>query len=141
MLVYTFTKSAFNGLYNKTMKTDPKERCLELARKSTFRTRHGSVIVHNGKIIGSGFNINLTHPMIKVYNEFKTLHAEMVAIMRVKNKQLLKDSSIYVARINAKGLADLSKPCCTCMEFIKNTWKIKNIYYTDQDGDWVKLDS
>ena len=123
------------------MKTDPKERCLELARKSTFRTRHGSVIVHNGNIIGSGFNINLTHPMIKVYNEFKTLHAEMVAIMRVKNKQLLKDSSIYVARINAKGLADLSKPCCTCMEFIKNTWKIKNIYYTDQDGDWVKLDS
>lgn len=119
---------------------EAKKRCLELAKQSTFRTRHGSVVVHKGKIIGSGFNVNLTHPMVKVYNEHKTLHAEMVAIMRVKNKRLLKDSAIYVARINPKGTAMLSKPCSTCMKLIRNTWKIKDIFYTDDDGDWVKLD-
>ena len=122
------------------MKDDPKERCIELAHQSTFRTRHGAVVVYNGKIIGSGFNINLSHPMVWVYNEVKTLHAEMVAIMRVKNKRLLKHSAIYVTRINPNGEPVLSKPCCTCMELIRNTWKIKDIFYTDQDGDWVKLD-
>ena len=122
------------------MKDNPKERCIELAKQSTFRTRHGSVVVYNGIIIGSGFNINLSHPMVKVYNEFKTLHAEMIAIMRVKNKRLLKHSAIYVARINPKGDAILSKPCTTCMKLIRNTWKIKDIFYTDNDGDWVKLD-
>ena len=122
------------------MKDNPKERCIELAKQSTFRTRHGAVVVYNGIIIGSGFNINLSHPMVKVYNEFKTLHAEMIAIMRVKNKRLLKHSAIYVARINPKGDAMLSKPCTTCMKLIRNTWKIKDIFYTDQDGDWVKLD-
>ena len=122
------------------MKDNPKERCIELAHQSTFRTRHGAVVVYNGKIIGSGFNINLSHPMVWIYNEFKTLHAEMVAIMRVKNKRLLKYSAIYVTRINPNGEPVLSKPCCTCMELIRNTWKIKDIFYTDQDGDWVKLD-
>lgn len=122
------------------MKDNPKCRCIELANQSTFRTRHGAVVVHDGKIIGSGFNINLTHPMIKVYNEHKTLHAEMVAIMRVKHKKLLKDSAIYVARISPTGKKMLSKPCSTCMKLIRNTWKIKDIFYTDDDGDWVKLD-
>lgn len=122
------------------MYIDPKKKCIELARRSTFRTRHGAVIVHEGEIIGSGFNINLSHPMVQVYNQHKTLHAEMVAILRVKNKRLLKDSSIYVARINGFGDRMMSKPCPTCMELIRNTWKIKNIYYTDPDGDWVKLD-
>lgn len=119
---------------------EAKHRSLELAKQSTFRTKHGAVVVHNGKIIGSGFNVNLFHPMVKVYNEHKTLHAEMVAIMRVKNKRLLRDSAIYVARINPKGDAMLSKPCSTCMKLIRNTWKIKDIFYTDDDGDWVKLD-
>lgn len=122
------------------MKDNPKQRCIELAHQSTFRTKHGAVVVHDGKIIGSGFNINLTHSMVKVYNEHQTLHAEMIAIMRVKHKRLLKHSAIYVARINQKGGAILSKPCTTCMKLIRNTWKIKDIFYTDQDGDWVKLD-
>lgn len=122
-----------------TMHDNPKTRCFELARKSTFRTRHGAVVVHDGKIIGSGYNVNLTHSMVKKYSEYKTLHAEMVAIMRVKNKRLLKDSAIFVARINPDGKPMMSKPCKTCMEIIRDTWKIPDIYYTNEQGNWVKL--
>lgn len=120
------------------MRKNPKCRCVELATKSTFRTRHGCVVVHGGKIIGSGFNINLKHPMIKQFNELKTLHAEMIAIMRVKNKRLLKDSALFVTRISPKGKSIMSKPCCICMNVIKS-FGVKDIYYTNEDGNWVKL--
>lgn len=64
-------------------------RCIELAKKATGSTYPnplvGSVIVHNGKIIGEGFH--------KKAGEF---HAEINAINSVKNPELLKYSTIYV---------------------------------------------
>lgn len=118
---------------------DPKKRCIELAEKSTFHTRHGAVVVYDGHIIGSGYNINLHHDSIKVYNEYKTLHAEMIAILRVKNKRLLKHSAIFVARIDPQGKPIMSKPCAVCMTIIRDVWNIKNIFYTNENGEWVKL--
>lgn len=45
----------------------------------------GCVIVHNGKIIGEGY-----------HQKFGEAHAEIKAIDSVKNKKLLKDSTLYV---------------------------------------------
>ena len=65
-------------------------RCIELARKATGNTYPnplvGSVIVHQGKIIGEGFHMKAGEP-----------HAEINAISSVENKELLKESTIYVS--------------------------------------------
>lgn len=65
------------------------KRCLSLAKKGIGRTSPnpmvGAVITHNNKIIGEGFH--------KKYGEN---HAEVEAINNVKNKKLLKNSTLYV---------------------------------------------
>lgn len=113
-----------------------KHKCIELAMKSNFRSKHGAVIVYDGHIIGSGFNVNIQHPMIAQYNEFKTLHAEMVAILRVKNKKLIKKSTLYVTRLTKDNESRMSKPCVVCMKLIKS-FGVKEICYSDCYGNWI----
>jgi diaminohydroxyphosphoribosylaminopyrimidine deaminase/5-amino-6-(5-phosphoribosylamino)uracil reductase len=64
-------------------------RCLDLAKKAEGFTYPnplvGAVIVHNDKIIGEGFHLKAGGP-----------HAEVVAINSVKDKELLRNSTIYV---------------------------------------------
>lgn len=64
-------------------------RCLELAAGAEGLTYPnplvGSVIVHNGNIIGEGFHLKSGEA-----------HAEVIAIRSVTEKQKLKDSTIYV---------------------------------------------
>ena len=66
------------------------KRCIELARKALGNTYPnplvGSVIVHNGLIIGEGF-----------HQKSGENHAEINAINSVENKDLLKESTIYVS--------------------------------------------
>ena len=73
------------------MTTDERymQRCLFLARKAIGYTYPnplvGSVIVHEGKIIGEGWHTKAGEP-----------HAEVNAIASVKDKDLLKESTLYV---------------------------------------------
>lgn len=64
-------------------------RCLQLARCGELKVAPnpmaGSVIVHNGLIIGEGFHQSYGGP-----------HAEVNAIHSVQDKALLKDATIYV---------------------------------------------
>lgn len=65
------------------------KRALELAQKAKGHTYPnplvGSVIVHNGKIIGEGYHKKAGEP-----------HAEINAINSVSNQELLRESTIYV---------------------------------------------
>ncbi len=65
------------------------KRCIELAKLGMGNVAPnpmvGSVIVHKGKIIGEGF-----------HRQYGQAHAEVNAINSVKNKDLLKESTIYV---------------------------------------------
>ncbi len=66
------------------------QRCLDLARRALGNTYPnpmvGSVIVHNGEIIGEGYHHMAGQP-----------HAEINAINSVKNPALLPESTIYVS--------------------------------------------
>ncbi|MFC3160751.1 bifunctional diaminohydroxyphosphoribosylaminopyrimidine deaminase/5-amino-6-(5-phosphoribosylamino)uracil reductase RibD [Chryseobacterium arachidis] len=66
------------------------KRCIELAQKAIGKTYPnplvGSVIVHNGKIIGEGYHHKAGEP-----------HAEINAINSVKDKSLIPESMIYVS--------------------------------------------
>ncbi len=65
------------------------KRCLHLAKNGLGNTCPnplvGSVIVYNGKIIGEGYHKKAGEP-----------HAEVNAVNSVKNKTLLKKSTLYV---------------------------------------------
>lgn len=66
------------------------KRCIDLAKNAVGHTYPnplvGSVIVHNGLIIGEGF-----------HQKAGENHAEINAVNSVKNKALLKESTIYVS--------------------------------------------
>ena len=66
------------------------KRCIELAKKAMGKTYPnpmvGSVIVHDGHIIGEGFHQKAGSP-----------HAEINAINLIKDPSLLRDSTIYVS--------------------------------------------
>jgi len=65
------------------------QRCLQLAKNGLGNTYPnplvGSVIVHKGNIIGEGYHRKAGEP-----------HAEVNAVKSVKNKALLKQSTLYV---------------------------------------------
>ncbi|KUJ50166.1 bifunctional diaminohydroxyphosphoribosylaminopyrimidine deaminase/5-amino-6-(5-phosphoribosylamino)uracil reductase RibD [Chryseobacterium sp. JAH] len=66
------------------------KRCIELAKKATGDTYPnplvGSVIVHNGKVIGEGY-----------HHRAGENHAEINAINSVEDKNLIPESTIYVS--------------------------------------------
>lgn len=66
------------------------QRCLELAQNGLGLVAPnpmvGCVIVHDDKIIGEGY-----------HHQYGGPHAEVVAVNSVKDKSLLKDSTIYVS--------------------------------------------
>lgn len=65
-------------------------RCLQLAEKGLGAVAPnpmvGSIIVHNGVVIGNGF-----------HRKYGEAHAEVNAINSVKEKSLLKESTLYVS--------------------------------------------
>ncbi|HKK41427.1 MAG TPA: bifunctional diaminohydroxyphosphoribosylaminopyrimidine deaminase/5-amino-6-(5-phosphoribosylamino)uracil reductase RibD [Bacteroidales bacterium] len=64
-------------------------RCLELASQAAGMTYPnplvGSVIVHKGQVIGEGYHLKAGMP-----------HAEVMAVNSVKDRSLLKESTLYV---------------------------------------------
>jgi diaminohydroxyphosphoribosylaminopyrimidine deaminase / 5-amino-6-(5-phosphoribosylamino)uracil reductase len=65
-------------------------RCIELAQKGAMEVSPnpmvGCVIVHNGKIIGEGY-----------HKKYGDAHAEVNAIASVKDKELLRQGTMYVS--------------------------------------------
>lgn len=98
-------------------------RCLELARNGLGTTYPnpmvGSVIVNDGKIIGEGWHKKSGEP-----------HAEVNAVNSVKDKSLLKNSTIYV---NLEPCSHFGKtpPCCNLI--IEN--KIPNVVVGTVDSN------
>jgi deoxycytidylate deaminase len=111
------------------------------SRFSDHVVKMGACVVVKGRVISTGFNQRFkTHPLIKKFHEHQTIHAEVSAILRTKNKDLLKDSImvVYRERRDTKNPV-LAKPCPTCQEIMKffGVWKV--IYTTDGGFDEMLL--
>jgi diaminohydroxyphosphoribosylaminopyrimidine deaminase/5-amino-6-(5-phosphoribosylamino)uracil reductase len=91
------------------------KRCIALAKNGLGTTYPnpmvGSVIVHEGKIIGEGWHKKAGEP-----------HAEVNAVNSVKDKSLLKKATIYVSLEPCSHFGK-TPPCCDLI--IKN--KIPNV--------------
>lgn len=87
--------ATYENLYFRGMHEHFMLRSIELAERGAGYVSPnplvGCVIVHQGKIIGEGF-----------HQRFGEAHAEVNAISAVKDKALLKDSTLYVTL----------EPCC-----------------------------
>jgi deoxycytidylate deaminase len=98
-----------------------------LSEKSSYCHKLGAVVVKKNKVIGTGYNKpNKTHP--KSNNSFKTVHAELDAILKV-NAEELNGATIYVYRETKDGLPANAKCCKYCRELLKMVG-IKKICYT-----------
>src|SRR6187402_3555953 len=80
------------------------KRCIELAKNGLGTTYPnplvGCVIVHDNKIIGEGWHRKAGEP-----------HAEVNAVNSVKDKSLLKESTIYVSLEPCSHFGK-TPPCC-----------------------------
>lgn len=74
------------------------------------------------------------------------IHAEYDAINKlkpIKRKRYLQNINILVIRISKNNKLQSSKPCANCIETMKHLpgkkgYKIKHIYYSNENGDIVK---
>lgn len=94
-----------------------------VALESACKFRHGAVVVKHGHILGSSTNVQKNDPL---YVDWKhsQIHAEIAAM---KKAGWPTKATIYVARVNGKGEARLSKPCANCAEVL-DQFKMKVIY-------------
>ncbi|MDR0816394.1 MAG: hypothetical protein LBN28_03240, partial [Desulfovibrio sp.] len=88
------------------------------------------------RILSCGFNS--VRNFSAVPNKWKkfpeSLHSEMMAIMLIKNKELLQNANMLIVRLNRSNNLRLAKPCDNCMRSIMK-FKIKNIFYSLTNDD------
>ena len=100
--------------------------------------RHAAVVVKAGRVLSVGRNRDKTHPdSVGVGDDgevfTRTIHAEMDAILKVKNKDHLKGATIYVARKGRNQKAGMSCPCKMCQGLI-NKYGLKKAVFTTEHG-------
>jgi len=75
---------------------------------------------------------------IETYKEYPYPHAESDLISKLLHRynSIRTDWSIVVLRINREGRILGSKPCKNCQKIL-DALDLKNIYYSDNDGNFV----
>lgn len=93
-----------------------------------------AVVLHKGVPLAFGFNkLTKTHPLTKKYDKNKTLHAEMVAILKVRYHKLLPKCTVVVYREDRHGKPAMAKPCYMCQQVL-NDLGIKKVTYSTPQG-------
>ena len=83
--------------------------------------------------------------MTDYYNKYDSIHAEVDAVRKLKSSDNTKKVDILVFRTNNQGNTCLmAKPCTNCMHCLYQTcfrknYKINRIYYTDIDGNILRM--
>ena len=111
---------------------------LTAARNSTYRHKHGAVVVAAGRVRGVGWSKARNRPA-NVSDEHLKLcstHAEDDAL---RGLGPLRRGTAFVARIDAIGQATLAKPCDACWEKLRSSG-ITRVYWT-VSPDMVGMDT
>jgi len=113
---------------------------VQIAKLSLKKPRVGCVIVKKRKVISVSCNLTKSHPLqkklthLRFNDEFldkckSEQHAEFSAIISIKNKDILKGASIYIARLDSQDNTLPGFPCPACYYLITK-YGIKKIFYT-----------
>lgn len=114
-----------------------ENKWFDLARleslKTNFRSRVGAVLVRKGRAVAVGRNKpHKTHPILRKYDPYKTLHAEIDACIGT-NRDLIIGSDIYVYRELKDGTLAMARPCEMCRQVLEDLG-IKRVFYTTEKG-------
>jgi deoxycytidylate deaminase len=121
----------------------------EVSRLSDYQKVHiGAVVVEGNRIISTGFNSNKTSTTQYKYNRYRfdgaeqhpaKTHAEIAALAPLINRRDIDwaHTSIYVYREQKDGKITCARPCKACSKLIKDLG-IKNVFYSDWDGNFVR---
>lgn len=100
-----------------------------LAESSTYKNRHGAVVVSGGRVIGTGVNKRRNHPdWVDSPTTQAGIHAEMAALRDCGNTPIA-GGTIYVGRMGRNGFPLMSKPCKNCQRALREAG-IRKIVYT-----------
>lgn len=116
------------------------ENVVKLAIQEAKKSKHypmiGAVVFKGKKILGSGHNEIRSSSLSMKHRKWKeSLHAEQAALLNLDwNK--LKGCSILVMRVSKTGKLGICRPCEMCQKIIEHVG-IKNVYYTNKDGEIV----
>lgn len=115
-------------------------KILSLAKQTSKCSDHhsfhiGCVIYDKkGRVLSVGYNhLHKTHPLLRRYDQHKTLHAECSAILGYRNPEHFKNATILVYREQKNGELANSRPCHMCLNIIK-LYKFKKLLYTTENG-------
>lgn len=102
------------------------------ALKTDYIYQMGAVLVAGRRVVSRGRNKpTKTHP--KSTHPFKTIHAELDAILGVDRKVLV-GATIYVCRVRAGGEFGLAKPCEHCERMLRELG-VREVVFTTSDPD------
>lgn len=115
------------------------------AEKSNILHKHGCVIVTSGKLMSKGFNNYRNISSDGFIKNSCTCHAEISAIrnyykLKKIDKNKIKNSTIYIVRINKNGKLCQSAPCISCFHIITMVG-IKKIVYSDDNGNITRCNT
>lgn len=97
-----------------------------------------SILTKRKKIIAFGVNNEeVTHPAAGKFVHFK-IHAELNCVLKVRWYDIdYRKCDLWNIRIKRNNEISMSRPCRRCYEFL-SIMDIKNIYYTDWEGNFKK---
>lgn len=119
------------------------------ARKADYKNRAaskiGAVAIYKGSIIAEAWNTEKTSTLQNKYNIYRytnksmppKAHCETNLIQKIRwkcgNSLDWNKVEIYLYREYQNGELALCRPCCSCINLLKD-YGIKSIYYTTPDG-------
>lgn len=114
------------------------DRAIGVALTSECRWRHGAVLTRGSKIMA--WSTNIYRNSSEIDYEGATFHAEEAALREFDRLtgatygvERTKGLTLYIARVNAKGDAGMSRPCVDCFDIL--TYRgIRDIVYTNSLG-------
>ena len=107
------------------------DRAAAEARKATGTHKLGAVIVSGNRLLATGFNRKRNDP--RYCEAGWSIHAEVSAIRRLRNKPLPPKPRMYVVRVMRTGKLGLAKPCEDCDRSLTE-YGIHTLIYTTNEG-------
>ena len=102
--------------------------------------RHCAVLASGSKLMAIGYNRSgWSSEQAYKYNTKKldccTVHADVDALLKLKNRDASKGATIYVIRVTRKGELAMSKPCPMCSMILKEHGVRKAVFSIDSDNN------
>lgn len=122
---------------------DAAKKASQYDDSETQSHRMGSAIFQSGKLLSTGHNVygkskpgNTFADDLKVYN--KSVHAEQMAVDRIKHYEYDAKLVLYVVRLDGNGDFTCSSPCDMCIEYMKEHG-IKKVRFINKNGQPEEL--